>query len=259
MKTPTFLSKLSAVLTPRTKKKLQATARSVPRAAMNDYDAEEPTTKLSSAFVVVLILHVVAVGGIYAFNSIKASRSSHAAVPAPVADKAKPGAMVETKTPAKMAKAPSATPARTAETANPIAPVPAVTTPKAGAGKQYSVRAGDNPTRIAEANGVKTADLLAANNLKEGTVLHAGQELTIPTSKPATVETRKSEIPAKPQTNVPPTRTTPGVHIVRKGETATSIAKNYGLSAEELLKTNRITDAKKIQLGQPLTIPKKKS
>src|SRR6188508_1020488 len=73
MKTPKFLSKLSAVLTPRPKKKLQATARAA-RHTMEDYDAEEPTTKLSSAFVVVLILHLVAVGGIYAFNSIKASR-----------------------------------------------------------------------------------------------------------------------------------------------------------------------------------------
>src|SRR5580698_4164681 len=78
MKKPKFLSKLSAVLTPRPKKRLQATARAA-RPAMDDYDDEEPTTKLSSAFVVVLILHVVAVGGIYAFNSIKASRKEREA------------------------------------------------------------------------------------------------------------------------------------------------------------------------------------
>src|ERR1700761_2733021 len=79
MKTPKFFSKLSAVLTPRPKKRLQATARAARRPAMDDYDDEEPTTKLSSAFVVVLILHVVAVGGIYAFNSIKASRKEREA------------------------------------------------------------------------------------------------------------------------------------------------------------------------------------
>ena len=49
-----------------------ATARRAP--AADDYYDEEPKTNLSSAFVVVLILHVVAVGGIYAFNSIKAAR-----------------------------------------------------------------------------------------------------------------------------------------------------------------------------------------
>src|SRR5579862_10008460 len=78
MKTPKFLNKLSAVFTPRPKKRLQATARAA-RPAMDDYDEEEPTTNLSSAFVVVLVLHVVAVGGIYAFNSIKQSRKDHEA------------------------------------------------------------------------------------------------------------------------------------------------------------------------------------
>jgi len=82
MKKPKFLIKLSAVLTPRPKKRLQATARAA-RPAMDNYDDEEPTTKLSSAFVVVLILHVVAVGGIYAFNSIKASRKEREAAVAP--------------------------------------------------------------------------------------------------------------------------------------------------------------------------------
>ncbi len=47
------------------KKKLQAAT--VRRAREADF-TEEPNVKLSSAFVVVLVLHVVAVGGIYAFN-----------------------------------------------------------------------------------------------------------------------------------------------------------------------------------------------
>lgn len=261
MKTPKFLSKLSAVLTPRKTKKLQATARAVPRASMNDYDAEEPTTKLSSAFVVVLILHVVAVGGIYAFNSIKASRGSREPVPVVAADKAKVGGNAETKTPAQTAKLTATPTTHPAEVAKPIAPVPSVATPKAVGPKQYPVKAGDNPTKIAVAFGLKTDELLAANNLKDGAVLQPGQLLSIPTpkavAKPTVAETHKAELPAK-QTDVPPTRTTPGVHIVKKGDTATSIAKTYGLNAEELLKLNKITDAKKLQLGQTLTIPKKK-
>ena len=97
MKTPKFLSKLSAVLTPRPRKRLNAaTAAARPsRRAMDSYDEEEPTTRLSSAFIVVLILHVVAVGGIYAFNSIKASRkdremTTQVADPAPPAPIARP-------------------------------------------------------------------------------------------------------------------------------------------------------------------------
>jgi LysM repeat protein len=45
---------------------------------------------------------------------------------------------------------------------------------------------------------------------------------------------------------------------VKKGDTATSIAKTFGITAAELLKANKIADAKKLQLGQQLKIPMKK-
>jgi len=255
MKTPKFLSKLSAILTPRPKKKLHATARAVPRAAMDDYDSDEPTTKLSSAFVVVLILHVVAVGGIYAFNSIKAARVGQAA-PAATTEKTKPAAAASAKAPAQKAAA-----ARVAENTPAAAPIPKVIAAKPGALRQYTVKAGDNATKIAFAYEMKAEELLAANNLKDGALLQVGQTLAIPApkpvAKPAVAETHKPEVAAK-QTDVPPTRTTPGLRFVKKGDTATSIAKSYGLTAEQLLKFNKLTDPKKLQLGQALKIPPKK-
>ncbi len=254
MKTPNFLTKISAVISARKKKKLNAATRTAPRAAMNEYEAEEPTTKLSSAFFVVFILHVVAIGGIYAFNGIKASRIKDQPPAPPATEKTKTGTTREAKTSAQAAPPPNATAAHPAASAAAVPPVPAATTPKETASKQYVVKAGDNPTKIAMTLGLKTDELLAANNLKEGAILHQGQALVIPTPKPAAkpvaVETHK--------TDVPPTRTTPGTHIVKKGDTATSIAKTYGFTAEEILKLNKITDAKKLQLGQVLTIPKKK-
>src|SRR4030095_1524733 len=57
-------------------KRLQARVRATTAATADEYEDEEPQTKLTSAFVVVLILHLVAVGGIYAFNEIKASRKT---------------------------------------------------------------------------------------------------------------------------------------------------------------------------------------
>src|ERR1700731_4036997 len=57
-------------VTPR--KKLRAAAqRSAAKYTEEDYSAEEPNVKLSRAFVVVLLLHVVAVGGIFAFSALK--------------------------------------------------------------------------------------------------------------------------------------------------------------------------------------------
>ena len=54
------------------KKKLRAAGpRSAAKYAEEDYSAEEPNVKLSRAFVVVLLLHVVAVGGIFAFSALK--------------------------------------------------------------------------------------------------------------------------------------------------------------------------------------------
>src|SRR3954452_15623127 len=61
---------------PRAITRLNATARRAAPGAFDDYDEDQPTTKLSSAFVVVLILHIVAVGGIFAFKGIKAHRLS---------------------------------------------------------------------------------------------------------------------------------------------------------------------------------------
>ena len=87
------LTKLRAFRWPQSKSRVQprlrpptrfnAATRRAAQPAIDDYDFDEqPTTKLSSAFFVVLILHVVAVGGIYAFNSIKAHRKNREA-PAP--------------------------------------------------------------------------------------------------------------------------------------------------------------------------------
>jgi LysM repeat protein len=261
MKKPSFLTQISAAINARKKKKLHAATRTAPRAAMNEYEADEPTTKLSSAFFVVFILHVVAIGGIYAFNGIKASRIKDQPPVVAPAEKGKSGATHDAKAPVQAGPPASATVSRVAEGAVAVPPVPTVTNPKAVTPKLYQVKAGDNPTKIAIAFGLKTDELLAANNLKDGAILRQGQMLTIPTPKPATkpiiAEVHKADVPAK-QTDVPPTRTTPGMHIVKKGDTATSIAKIYGLTAEEILKLNKITDAKKLQLGQNLKIPPKK-
>jgi hypothetical protein len=45
------------------------------------------------------------------------------------------------------------------------------------------------------------------------------------------------------------------VHIVTKGETLTAIAKHYKVTVPELLKVNKITDVRKLQIGQTLVLP----
>jgi len=67
-----------------THKKLRAaTARraSAASAGMDFGDIPEPNMKLSRALLIVLLLHVVAVSGIIAFNAIKTRENSFASAP----------------------------------------------------------------------------------------------------------------------------------------------------------------------------------
>src|ERR1700758_4295831 len=73
--------------TPR-KQLRAAPPRAAGRYSEDEYLIEEPNVKLSRAFVVVLLLHVVAVGGIFAFSALKDHQSGSAAArPEPAAQK----------------------------------------------------------------------------------------------------------------------------------------------------------------------------
>ena len=45
------------------------------------------------------------------------------------------------------------------------------------------------------------------------------------------------------------------MHVVRRGETLSAIARRYGLSTAALVRHNRLADADRIDVGQRLTIP----
>ena len=218
-----------------------ATRRIVP--AMDDYDAE-PQTRLSSAFVVVLILHVVAVGGIYAFNSIKAHRKAQEpALPAPalIAKSIPPAASSGFKPEAREAVA--AAPPSTSPGISPIS----------GA-RIYHVKTGDSSTKVAAQFGVTVAELEEVNGAKNVATLRVGQILNIPKAKP--VAAKKSEDAPKVAATA---KATPKTYVVAKGDSPAGIARKLGVSQDELLKLNNIEDPKKLQIGQTLKVPAKKN
>ena len=237
-------------------KKLQATTAARRAPASESYYEEEPKTNLSSAFIVVLVLHVVAVGGIYAFNSLRASRAPAGKAPAesqtaatgtPLASKANAATTVPENLPAK----------------GPAAPLSKTNV--------YHVQNGDTLTKIAALNGVSVADLEEANGLKAGVVLRPNQVLTIPAAKAAVkpaapvgaqdsrkaafLETKANAVPEVAATASPASRS----YTVAKGDTPTSIAKKFGTTSADLLKLNKIDDPKKIQIGPTLKVPAKKN
>lgn len=73
--------------------------------------------------------------------------------------------------------------------------------------------------------------------------------------KPAVVPTPAPAPPAEPE--VPKAEAVPPAvkHTVEKGETLTSIAKHYNITLPELQKRNKITNDRKLQIGQTLLIP----
>jgi LysM repeat protein len=177
--------------TPR--KKLRAAAqRSAAKYAQEDYSAEEPNVKLSRAFVVVLLLHVVAVGGIFAFSALKDHQSASTSGKAETTNQKVP-----------------ATPGNAARESGPSDKSAGKTVPsdvqklvdsshasggsggkmqnngitQEGAGespKVYVVQRGDSPAGIAKKFKVSYADLLRTNNIEDPTRLQIGQKLVIP-------------------------------------------------------------------------------
>ncbi len=182
----------------RHKKLAAATARraSAASAGMDFGDIPEPNMKLSRALLIVLLLHVVAVSGIIAFNAIKTRESSFVpGIPAntenrtagtagtPVhADGAKPrdGVARQESAPPHDAK-PSHSPSKDE---HPKAPsfAKATADKPPSSGKTYIVKKGDNPVTIAKRLKVSYDDLLALNHIEDPHKLQIGQRLLIPTT-----------------------------------------------------------------------------
>lgn len=244
------------------------------------YDAEEePNMKLSHAFIVVLILHLIAVGGVFAFNSIKARQNAEAK------------SAVAKSGPVKTAPSePAAAPHEAART-EPVAP-------DGWKGKVHTVVAGDTLTRIASVHGTTVEAIEKENGVTSLSMIRVGQVLKIPaveaavaktaqaaparpaaaeagaakakeaflaTKKPASTEVPVAKAVAAKPADAPPAKpaasesSTPEVYVVAKGDNPYSIAKKFHVSYNALIAANEIKDATKIQIGQKLKIPAKKN
>ena len=179
-------------------KKLRATTarRSLGMPDEMDYEEmSEPNMKLSRALLIVLVLHVVAVAGIIAFNTLK---SRQGVVPQVSTAKAT----------AQKTAAPNVSTAETSKTKE-EAPKPVVkeerkaipvkatataeSTPKAEANKKtYVVVKGDTPVSIAKKFKITSVQLLAANDIEDAHKLKIGQKLLIPAPKEKSVSKEKT-------------------------------------------------------------------
>ena len=233
------------------------------REEVEEYESEsEPSMKLSQAFIVVLVLHVVAVGGIYGFNQLKEKPARPVAAKAETSEATAPATVTEKKANA-VAKAESATTAKSQETQT-----------------TYTVVAGDTLKRIASKFKTSIESLEKANNLTNTSILKVGQTLLIGSSaKAATSAPQPTESIAKapPAPTVvakaPPVKAPAGQekaeakplektqtsqeksYVVAKGDNPYSLAKKFNITEAALMKANNLDDPKKLKIGQKLAIP----
>jgi LysM repeat protein len=221
MKIPLF-SKLTAKS--RGRKVVRASARAM-RGGEDDYYEAEPNMKLSHAFMVVLILHVVAVGGIYAFNQIKVNKKPDLL------------ATLSSKISEVSSTAASALPAPEART------TPAELRRMPGDA--------DEPLPLVES----TAPAPAAAPV-------VATKPAAPAAAPVVTQTAPAKAAPKPaaETKAAVTASAPSAaatYKVAKGDNPYKIAKKLGVSYQELLKLNGIEDPTKLQIDQVLKVPAK--
>lgn len=170
----------------RQKKFLAATARraSAASAGMEFDGIPEPNMKLSRALLIVLLLHVVAVSGIIAFNAIK-TRERSFVPPTSAETKNKPTEIAATANQAVNEKPRTATAenenARHTDVKPSHPPVKEEHAKKvSSSGKTYVVKKGDNPVTIAKKLKVSYSDLIALNLIEDPRKLNIGQKLLVP-------------------------------------------------------------------------------
>ncbi len=161
------------------RKKLRATTarRSLATGDMEFEEMSEPNMKLSRALLIVLVLHVVAVAGIIAFNTIKSRQGAFP--PSTVSTSpAKPSATVAPTKPDTVTA--SSSPAKT--TTKDDANIPKAMPVNSDNGNFYVVAKGDNPVKIAKKLKVSENELLSVNHIDDPRKLQIGQKLIVPKS-----------------------------------------------------------------------------
>ena len=254
---------------------------------MDGYETREPNMKLSHAFIVVLILHLIAVGGIFGFNAMKNRQQTLAKIAAE-------SGLVDPVPGTTERASPAAAAAESARTSQPVQSAPADARPAAAqapaasgtSGKTHEVAPGDTLTRIAAKYETTIEALVKANQLADSAILRVGQKLVIPaaatsaaapanaraqapSAAPAAPAPKTVAAPAAPKTVAAPAPQTAPVpkaaaaaapadgttYEVVAGDNPYKIAKKFKVSYQALLDANGITDPTKLQIGQKLKIP----
>jgi membrane-bound lytic murein transglycosylase D len=116
---------------------------------------------------------------------------------------------------------------------------------------EHRVRPGETVSKIASRHGTSVRAIAAENKLRNPNRISVGTVLRIPKSgstPSAAYPTRTAQ--KRPQSGSGKT----GVHVVRRRETLTSIAQQYGTTPQKLARQNGLRSMNRIYPGQRLKI-----
>lgn len=114
----------------------------------------------------------------------------------------------------------------------------------------YKVQSGDSLSGIASRFKTSVAELVAINQLRDRHSIRAGQTLVLPQqngSVPTLVVNRTEPQPAQ-------ARSEAASYVVQRGDTVSSVARRFGVSAGTLLALNGLDNRGLIQPGQTLRL-----
>ena len=117
-------------------------------------------------------------------------------------------------------------------------PVPTPTPTPAPTPATHTVRAGETLSGISQLYNVPVDVIVALNDIPDPDNLLVGQRLRLPEG-----------------TEVPEQEDAPGPYTVQPGDTLSAIAVAYGVSINDLMAANQISDPDSIFVGQELRIP----
>lgn len=130
----------------------------------------------------------------------------------------------------------------------------------------YKVKSGDTLTGVAQRYNIGLSDLAAANNLKTNSNLILGRTITIPASgsvASASSSSSQNSSGSASSSTTTSTATSTGKKLgntenykVKSGDGLIALARQFGISVEDLAATNDLATNAQLQRGQTLKVPK---
>lgn len=125
--------------------------------------------------------------------------------------------------------------------------------PQAEGTTTYKVQSGDSLSVIAQRHNISVAELKRLNSLSSD-VIRIDQILYVPEGGGSRPAARSSSTSSSAPSSVSASGAT---HTVSSGETPGGIAQKYGVTVDQLMSANNISDPRRMQIGQKLVIPGK--